>query len=205
MKGSLTATFLLTIGLAASAAPEPTAVVTDLRGSVTLLRAGQERGQNLAGTVLLLPGDELKLGKDGRATLLPLNGAVRALRPGQAVSLAPPPPSARAEALPRDLFQLIVRQLAAAAKESETEAPRTRGEGRAPALTALAPRFSLVLEDRPSFEWEPVQGATRYTVTLYGSDQQRLWSTTTTGGRVVYPADRPALAPGDYRWDVLAR
>lgn len=88
-----------------------------------------------------------------------------------------------------------------------------------PRLDLDVPRMTLRtpakgVGPRPELAWEPVDGAARYTVTVYTADDEPLWGATTEeasivlGGFAEPPSDDarvgPALADG-MRWEVLAR
>lgn len=64
-------------------------------------------------------------------------------------------------------------------------------------LTLIAPT-AVILEERPEFRWEPVEGATSYTVTLQG-DGTPLWRATSKEPRLAWPADQAPLERGTSR------
>lgn len=64
----------------------------------------------------------------------------------------------------------------------------------------ITPRRTYLLNDRPSFRWNRVEGATSYTVSLMEIDEaagtfQKLWSQSSTETAIDYPADAPSLKP----------
>jgi hypothetical protein len=112
--------------------------------------------------------------------------------------------TARDDALSPDLFALVQKHVDAAERSvRQKSSPVERGSG-AGALVALAPRHGCSLEVRPTFEWTPIQSATSYRVTLYDAKERKIWQQSTSEIRVPYPEAGKPLAPGDYRWDVIA-
>jgi tetratricopeptide (TPR) repeat protein len=72
-------------------------------------------------------------------------------------------------------------------------------------FTAITPRYSTVLEDRPLFEWTPANDAKKYKVKLYDDYGNFIWETETAETKVKYPDDRPGLKPGKYQWEVIVQ
>lgn len=179
------------------------AAVTDVRGYVAA-RVGRGRSRRLWHTTLLRPGEVLVTGRSGGATLFQRNGPVVLLGPGKSVAIRSLPAPAGEAALPAGMFERIARQVGEAERRVQEQSEnRQRGEDELPVL-ALAPRMCAVLEPRPVLSWTPVSGATTYRITLYDARENPLWKATARTARVVYPADRPPLAPGSYKWEVIA-
>ncbi|MBP0000818.1 MAG: fibronectin type III domain-containing protein [Cyanobacteria bacterium SID2] len=59
----------------------------------------------------------------------------------------------------------------------------------------IAPRRTNLLDDRPTLRWNPVPGATRYTVRLR-EDGLEIWRGEATSAQIEYPEDAPSLQPG---------
>lgn len=59
----------------------------------------------------------------------------------------------------------------------------------------IAPRQDLVLSPTPSLQWNPVEGATQYTVSLR-TRRGTVWEVTTPDSTLPYPEDQPPLSPG---------
>ncbi len=59
----------------------------------------------------------------------------------------------------------------------------------------ITPRQDLVLSPRPTLRWNPVEGATQYTVSLR-TRRGTLWEVNTPESTLPYPDDQPELAPG---------
>jgi hypothetical protein len=63
----------------------------------------------------------------------------------------------------------------------------------------------FISEAHPKFAWEPVPDATRYDVRLQNREEEVLYKTTVTTTEFQYPANGPALEPGQkYWWRVSA-
>ena len=58
----------------------------------------------------------------------------------------------------------------------------------------IYPRRSWLTDGEPTIRWNPVAGASRYTVRLVGPELS--WSTTVAGTQVTYPGE-PLLSPGE--------
>ncbi len=59
----------------------------------------------------------------------------------------------------------------------------------------LSPRMTYLLNDQPTFRWNGVEGATRYTVRLFGPVGVE-WQTEVSSAEVVYPDGAPPLESG---------
>lgn len=74
----------------------------------------------------------------------------------------------------------------------------------------ISPRYTLLLAEKPMLRWNPVAGATNYTVSLYGRPKINgvvgskivLWQTQVNGTQVVYGGEQP-LQPGVDYWLVV--
>jgi hypothetical protein len=76
----------------------------------------------------------------------------------------------------------------------------------APAATfrVVAPLATAVATDRPTFRWEPVAGATEYTITIVDARGQRIASASAGTATTFTPAS-PLPGDGVYTWQVAAR
>ncbi|MDY6939703.1 MAG: hypothetical protein SWY16_18880 [Cyanobacteriota bacterium] len=61
----------------------------------------------------------------------------------------------------------------------------------------ISPRRTYLLDDRPQLRWNPVVGATEYTVSLL-EDGVELWRTRTPDTQLDYPGDRPLRSGPEY-------
>jgi tetratricopeptide (TPR) repeat protein len=74
----------------------------------------------------------------------------------------------------------------------------------------ISPRYTLLLAEKPLLRWNPVAGATAYTVSLYGrpkvngvvGNKVKLWETRVNGTEVVYGGEQ-LLQPGVDYWLVV--
>lgn len=85
----------------------------------------------------------------------------------------------------------------------------TRGSG--VARKPVAPIEGIALDARPFFLWEPAPQSTSYKFTLYEGDVNSVpkarivFETDTKQPQLIYPADAPALVPGNlYSWRISA-
>lgn len=60
----------------------------------------------------------------------------------------------------------------------------------------ISPRSTSLLSNQPALRWNPVAGATLYTVRLKGNAV--IWETETSQTQILYPQDKPSLEPGVY-------
>lgn len=76
----------------------------------------------------------------------------------------------------------------------------------------ITPRYTLLLNDKPTLRWNPIEGATSYTVRLYGRPKVngvvgrkvQLWQTQVSGTQVVYAGEQPLQPRVDYWLVVVA-
>jgi putative zinc finger protein len=83
---------------------------------------------------------------------------------------------------------------------------RMRG-GEASRFHGLSPEAGTVVPaGRVRFQWQPVEGADRYSVALFGGDGAKIEEITVPADRrdLGWPADRPPLRPGTYLWKMQA-
>jgi hypothetical protein len=187
----------------AAKAQTEVALITQLEGNVQLRRGGETRA--IRQTMLLNVGDVVKAGDGGRAVIYQAYAPVTRLRPSQSQTIAqlsPPPPQG---SIKPEEFARLKRLHLNAKQRREVPSPATMGGQEDAILTLVEPRGSVVLERRPKFVWTSVNEANRYVVTVYDSNEETVWSTSTSGTSVSYPNDLPPLAPGEYKWEVIAR
>lgn len=157
----------------ASAEPSPGHVVVDVRGAVDFQRSGWSgRSRVQVGTLLRL-GD-LLYPKEGSAMTIVCADLSLAR-----VSGAPTPVPCRVERA-----DITVRGYRVSAARSGGDAY--------PVL--LAPRGTVVLEDRPTIRWLPVRSTTTHVVTVEGRNL-RWQSAPLTANELAYPKTAPPLQP----------
>ncbi len=62
----------------------------------------------------------------------------------------------------------------------------------------LSPHRTMLLDDRPTLSWSPVEGATNYQVTFFANGEPVGATVETTETTISYPEDWDALEPGGY-------
>lgn len=118
-------------------ASSPIAFSTDLQGRVTLQRARAGAATPLTHSEVLYPGDVLRAGQDGYATLFQRFAPMGVLAPQQTVAITPLPPVARDDVLTAEGSARIIKHFNAAAQSvDETSREATRGTVEV-AITAL--------------------------------------------------------------------
>lgn len=207
------AAFAVIVALLALAVPgwaDPLAVAVEIKGSVTVTRAGGGKPQKAALGRGLERGDKIQVGPGGSVTLFFNDGNVIELGEKSTMTIggrvgAATGSAAAKSGLPSEVFARVSRFVASDSHKSGmlAVAPLRGGED-APQPMLLSPRRTSVRETRPSFTWRSVDGATRYQVSVTG-DQGELWSRETGATMLDYPADAPELAAGgDYSCSVRA-
>lgn len=172
-------------------------------GSVQLRRGGTT--QPVRQATLLDIGDEIRVGDSGRAVIYQAYAPVDRIAAGQSRTIKKLSEPASQNALKPEAFSRLMRHYLNARKRKADPSPATMGGPEEEVLTLLEPRNSVVTEGRPTFTWTPVSGATSYVVNVYDHKEEIIWTAKTFGTRACYPADRPPLVPGDYKWDVTAQ
>ena len=66
----------------------------------------------------------------------------------------------------------------------------------------ISPRDTKIRELRPTFKWNSVEGAERYTVRIIGTTSDVNWTTETSATEIVYSGESP-LQPGSYYWLIV--
>ena len=197
------------LALALPAHSEPVAVLAAVKGKVLLTAAhGRTKGPSPATFGAPLEReDRISVGSNGSATLCFNDGNVIELGAGSSLTISgriAPGPVAGAEKLPREAFSALVNfRLIGSRAHGLVPAPALRSGGTSGAPEPLAPRNTDVLDARPALAWQASPGATRYVVTLSGMSGE-LWTHECETDSLTFPADAPALADGEYVWDVQA-
>lgn len=193
-----------TVGQRPEAAPQTeVAYVTQLKGTVVLRRGNETRA--IRQSMLLNVNDVIKTGESSQAVIFQAYAPVARLRSNQSHTvgqLSPPPPDGSVR--PEDFVRLKRLHLNARQRK-DVPSPTTMGGPDDAVLTLVEPRSSSVLESRPKFAWTSVNTTTSYEVTVYDRAEKVLWKAITSDTSITYPSDRPPLAPGEYKWDVVAQ
>lgn len=199
--------------LAKEKAREALAVVTNLRGTVSVQPQSSKDIIPVEVGTQLFDGDRIKTGKKSEATIMLSNGNLIVLhstskllissriRRGKGVSVI----TNFSQSVLSDIKGLFAPQI----KEETLETVGgIRGIRKAP-ITAkipviLSPRNTKTLSSKPELEWSKIRGFDKYKVKLSNSTEE-IWSITTTTNKVVYPATAPRLEIDEfYFWRVEA-
>jgi len=190
----------------------PVALVLSVKGDVTVKR-GKGAAERIYQWACLSEDDIVMVGSNGSATLIQPYAPNESLRPKEKRKIKRQPPTTKSDAANRittpDNFAEMCSILA---KAKANRKNRSRVKMAGPndiVIAALGPRNSLVIEQRPRFEWTPVKGAKRYVIEILDTNEQRKWLATTGETRMTYPdptldKNAPVLLPGEYTWEVTA-
>lgn len=193
---------------AAGAVPPPTAVVTNVKGPVTVQRKGKTTTETVRTATPLYVGDTVQTGKEGTATIYFPNRQPQTLQPHSRLTV----PAEQSQSDRPSVWVSLWRALVACCKRClgspATDRPAAvRGAGEDEGVpTALSPRETRLLEPPARFIWNPVEGATKYEIVIgfYDTDE-KVWRATTAESEIAYPPDAPRFQAGrKYYWQVTA-
>ncbi len=195
------ATLVCLLLLASLAHAAPLAILTDVRGEVSIVRGGQTLPGKTGAA--LSAGDAVRAAA-GSATIYFANRAPQTLQAGQQVKIA-----ADGKAGAPSLWHSVYSGVAAGfARRDENIGATVRGGGPkfASVLVALlSPVNSRTLGNRPLFFWALDGAASDFEVTVRDPQGNVVWQVVTTEKQMECPA-QPALQAGvRYSWDVLPR
>lgn len=187
---------------------DPLAFVAEFSGKVEVTRAASKAADPVTLGLNLRQGDKLMVGPTGSATLLFNDGNVLELPAKSALTIgarAGGRAAGQSDELMAGVFKSVSQGVVGGSRETGLVAlAPVRGGAPAAAALILAPRQTELLEDKPSFHWRAVKGATRYRVTLSG-DQGKVWEQEASDTTLAFPADAAALGrDADYTWSVEA-
>lgn len=169
---------LAALALLPGAAQASLARIVSVRGSVEVQRATGTTFQSASPGTALYGPDILRPSRGSRVEVVCPNGRTRWVVPAGTVSAVnngcPGTP---------------------AALKPEFGVGDLRG-GRDPAIPyVISPRQDVVLSPTPTLQWNPVAGASQYTVALR-TRRGTVWEVTTPDSTIPYPEDQPPLSPG---------
>jgi len=182
------------------AASDPLGMVLRTGTEAHLVRAGETRALRMA--EILYPGDVVTA-VQGQVDFLfcPGNEMIQ-LSAGSSVELTLDSVRALSGAEPsRKEAKTCRLPRVALGTESLERVGGMRARGFAPIEIYLG---GNILADRPSFEWEPVEGEPIYRVAVKDDLGILLWEEKTGESQLPYPEARAALNPGGYLWEVTA-
>ncbi len=195
-----------------AAAEEAVAMVTDRQGQAALLGGQAREGCEILS--YLFPGSRIRLGPEGRLTLVYFDSAREYDFSGPAVieiAATEPLPisgrSAAARSLPLvESIGLTPGNVTSYVQAGLTLRTLGRRAGRGGArLRLIAPVDDRLLSPDPEFRWRPVPDATDYRYVLMDEDGKTLFDGTTGEPRFRLPK-RIRLRPGGYySWRVESR
>jgi hypothetical protein len=204
------ATFALLLGVAtAPASADPVAVITAVQGRVEVKSSRGGPAQRVTFGRTLERGDLVVIAAGSSASLLfndgnPITlGEKSSMRIGGQVGGR----AGNGPALSGEVYASVSKFL--------TSGSRATGLVASPALRSapadegspflLSPRRTVIMNDRPTFAWRAVSGATRYKVTVSSAESGELWRREVEGVSLVFPADAAALArSAEYLWEIEA-
>ena len=183
---------------------DPLAFVAEFSGKVEVTRAASKAADPVTLGLNLRQGDKLQVGPTGSATLLFNDGNVLEL-PAKAALTIGARAGGKSDELMAGVFKSVSQGVVGGSRETGLVAlAPVRGGAPAAASLILAPRQTELLEDKPSFRWRGVKGATRYRVMLSG-DQGKVWEKEVTDTTLAFPPDATPLGrDADYTWSVDA-
>jgi tetratricopeptide (TPR) repeat protein len=200
--------FYLITALAGQDVPKAAALCTALDGEVTVIR---HSAQGLKRTQILdelFPGDSLRTGSNGSATILYNDGKIITINAGLGIAITQPAPdSVRGDRGAEEGGTAVNNpgQLVALIAEGEKIAANlvVRGAEDTLAIAIYEPGNTALLEGKPRIAWGSYGGAQSYLIKIQrmGSD---IWSVITVDTALPYPANKPELEPGSYLLRVIA-
>jgi len=192
----------LGLSLATVAFADPFALIASVKGKVEVVNAKGETARASFGRGLER-GDKVVVGAGASATVYFSDGNVIELAEKSSVTVggkvAAKSRTGGAD-IPGGVYAQVSKVVTGGSRQSGLVGmSQMRGaEQRAPLI--LSPRNSDLLEDRPVLQWRPIEGATRYKVTVSGDDGA-LWSRDVKAGPLAWPADAaPLTRDADYLW-----
>jgi hypothetical protein len=199
MKSQLPHSFLavLILGLTAVAQAAPLAILTDVRGSVQIVRAGKTSAGKTGAQ--LQAGDVVRVAQ-GSATIYYATRAPQKLGASQQVKISASGNVAQPSPW-RNVYAGLSQGFARRRTGTATVRPGT--------VEFIAPA-GLSGEARPLFLWSLNQinptAIADYVVTVKDAAGKTVWEQATAARALEYSADAPALEPGhEYLWTVAGR
>jgi len=204
---SLFCAFALSIFSFPQESSECLAVITDLDGDVTVIKASANKVKAVWG-VQLFEGDKITTAKNSRVALLFSNGNLINLGANSDLEISgPEKSSANSTAEPKKVNTAMMANFSALTfrrkeeKEIGVIAGLRDGDNDRP-IVLISPCNTIIRETAPAFYWQPGTQMEQYLVKLYNS-KGMVWSKKAEDSKLLYPADEKALEPGEsYFWNV---
>lgn len=197
----------LTVGCLAASAQAPVGLLSSVKGTVQVIRAGQTAPMPARPADLVGPEDRLITGANGEAVFLycPDPKSARLMGGGEVVFGASALQVKRGKLADERKVggcRLPTTLALSGASQQQVGLVKTRGRD----VNLRSPNRSFIDNTQPKFRWLPVDGAKSYDVRVQDREEKVLFTTTIAGTEVEYPASAPKLAAGQkYWWRVVAR
>lgn len=168
---------LATVSPEPTPTPVPLNLLVELRGMVEIKRVGAGWKDYLPASfgMLVKRGDLLKTDAQARASVF-----------CSSISLEPIPSNHEGGIPCRGPIEVI--------KRKESNIVPLKGENLHLIPYIISPRRTKLMTTNPVLKWNPVSGATTYTVMVRGDGLE--WKTEVTATEMVYPPNAPRLVPG---------
>lgn len=198
---------IFTLGSLAAFAQAPVGLLSSVKGTVQIVRAGQTAPVPARPADLIGAEDRLITGANGEAVFLycPDPKSARLLGGGEALfgaSALQVKKGKLADERKVGGCRLPTTLALSGASQQQVGLVKTRGRD----VKLLSPTKSFIDNTQPKFQWMPVDSAKSYEFRVTDREERILFKTTLTGTEVQYPEDAPKLVAGQkYWWKVTAR
>ena len=179
------------------------AVISDVRGSVTLNKAGSNEPLKAVFGTQLAKGDQLETGKKASVTLLFTNGNLISLGPGSNITIS----GNQSGTGSRNIGAGMAGSFSDLALRQDQRGEMgvlmdLRSDETAQQILPLSPCNTFVSTNRPVMRWESVKPADEFVVRLYNGEGL-VWEKRTTAKHLEFPEDEQGLQYGSsYFWNV---
>lgn len=186
----------------------PVGLLSLVKGTVQILRAGQAAPTAARIADLIWPGDRVITSPGSEASFLFCPQSISARVPSSSeVAFSGTALEAKrgkvSDERKMGACRLPATLALSAASQQQVGLIRTRA---ATGVNLRTPSRTYISSLRPQFRWLPVDGAKSYEVRVTDREERTLYKATVTGTQVEYPPDAPGLAWGSkYWWRVVAR
>jgi len=182
------------------------ALITEIKGSVSVARANASEFKAVTWGTQLFEGDRVKTGSTASASILFSNNNLLTLGANSSMTISggsTPSSASPMREVDSDLLASASDLTLHRAGEGEIAAlGGLRSSASGSPLEPVSPRNTRIVSTAPVFVWESDGGYDSYRVKVL-SDAGLVWSGETDGLSLAYPEDAPALAAGkDYYWQV---
>ncbi len=178
------------------------AVISDVRGSVTLNKAGSDEPLKAVFGTQLAQGDQLETGKKASVTLLFTNGNLISLGPGSNITI-----SGNQSGPSRNIGAGMAGNFSDLAMRQDQRGEMgvlmdLRSDETAQQILPLSPCNTMISTNRPAICWESMKPADEFVVRLYNGEGL-VWEKRTTATHLEFPEDESGLEFGaSYFWNV---